>query len=139
MREAVIAALKARFGAYEDLIGDVAEADLALTVDVPAHKSLADHLWCVVGSRESYVRALAAGKWAGFDCSMSAFRRGDFEAALARTAREAATAVEGVTDWTPARDDLLVSLHEHEVMHEGQIIRHMLALGRTLPTSWRWA
>jgi hypothetical protein len=44
-----------------------------------------------------------------------------------------------VGDWTGERDDLLAALYEHEVMHEGQIIRHLYALERRLPGLWRWA
>lgn len=41
-----------------------------------------------------------------------------------------------VDEWTDARSDRLVALAEHELMHEGQVIRHMKALRRDLPASW---
>jgi hypothetical protein len=139
MRTKIIENLKARFGAYADLIAAVDEALIGQKIDVPKHKSLGDHLWCVVGSRESYGRALVAGGWQGFACSMKAFSRDDFAAKLDDSARDLLAVIDGVSDWTPAREALLADLAEHEVMHEGQIIRHMYALERTLPASWKWA
>lgn len=139
MRTKVIANLEARFEAYADLIAAADDALIGQKIDVPKHKSLGDHLWCVVGSRESYGRALVAGGWQGFACSMKQFSRDDFAVQLDASARDLVAAIKGVADWTPAREALLADLYEHEVMHEGQIIRHMYALERTLPASWKWA
>lgn len=139
MRERVIQNLNAHFGAYADLIRAVGEADLGASVDVPEHKTLGAHLWCIVGSRESYAKALRAGAWDGFDNSMTEYSRAAYEKSLDATAQDLRALFAEISDWTPARDDLLASLYEHEVMHGGQIIRHMYALGKTLPPSWRWA
>lgn len=139
MRAKIVENLKARFGAYADLIAAADDALIAAKVDVPKHKTLGDHLWCVVGSRESYGRALVADGWQGFACSMNAFSRDDFVAKLDASGRDLLAVIDGVTDWTPAREALLADFYEHEVMHEGQIIRHVYALERTLPASWRWA
>ncbi|HJN51194.1 MAG: hypothetical protein QGI68_14800 [Pseudomonadales bacterium] len=47
--------------------------------------------------------------------------------------------VDAISDWTTAREDLLMRSAEHEVMHEGQIIRHMYGLEKPLPSSFKWA
>jgi len=111
----------------------------ATRLDVSKDKSVAEHLWCIVGSRESYARALAVGEWQGFACSITAYTHADFARALAASAEQVLTAVRGVSEWSVAQDALLAALAEHEVMHEGQIIRHMYGLDRPLPSSWRWA
>ena len=54
--------LSARFDAYDDLMAGVDDALLQEKIQAHKHKSLAEHLWCVVGARESYARAIAAGE-----------------------------------------------------------------------------
>lgn len=139
MHKQVIEKLLQRFDAYADLARDLDEALLNRTVDVPRHKSLAEHLWCVVGARESYARAIDQGEWAGFSCSMQSFSVTDFQDKLRDSSLAVETAIRNVTEWTGARFELLATLAEHEVMHEGQIIRHMYAIDQALPGSWVWA
>ncbi len=139
MRDAIIRNLSQRMQCYSELVAEIETTDFGASIDVPKSKTIKEHLWCIVGARESYAKAIEAGEWRGFSCSMSSFDRADFIAALADSAHAVHGVVARVTDWTPSRDDLLALLSEHEVMHEGQIIRHMYALRRTLPQSWRWA
>ena len=139
MQKQVSQRLTQRFQAYLDLVAEIDDDLLGEKVDVPKHKSLAEHLWCVVGARESYTRAIEAGAWQGFNCSMTAYAVSDFAAALTESAQAANEAIANVDEWDDERLALLATLTEHEVMHEGQIIRHMYALERTLPDSWVWA
>ena len=139
MRQTLVRKLEARFAAYRDLIAEVDEEALGQRISAPKHKSLGEHIWCVVGARESYAKAIESGDWRGFSCSMSSFDRESFEKSLETSARAVRDAIESCAEWTEARDDLLATLAEHEVMHEGQIIRHMYGLERELPTSWKWA
>lgn len=139
MRTLVTENLKRRFQSYADLIAELDDAAIGERLSAPKHKSLGEHLWCVVGARESYAKALTAGEWSGFHCSMTAFSRDDFARSLESSSRVVLDAIDAVDDWSTARDELLATLGEHEVMHEGQIIRHMYGMGRTLPASWRWA
>ncbi len=90
-------------------------------------------------ARESHAAALRAGEWQGFACAMRAFDHASFTDALERSAAVLDAAIADLVDWSPARDQLLAAVAEHEVMHEGQLIRHMYALGHSLPASWRWA
>ncbi len=125
MRDRIIENLKARFAAYDDLAAELNDGALDARVDVPKHKSLKEHLWCVVGARESYAAALKAGEWQGFTCSMTAYSNGDFKSALRSSAQAVMNAVDNTSEWTEDHDSLLATLSEHEVMHEGQIIRHV--------------
>ena len=139
MRETIIQSLETRIQSYADLIATIDPADLGTKLDVPKDKSIAEHLWCIVGARESYARALASGGWQGFSCSLSTYDRESFERALASSGETLLVAIRGVSAWSSQQDELLLAVSEHEVMHEGQIIRHMYGLGRELPGSWRWA
>jgi hypothetical protein len=139
MRDTLTNALRLRFQSYADLVDQLDDAAIDERIDAPKHKSLKEHLWCVVGARESYAKAIRAGRWSGFACSMTAFSRDDLAGKLESSSAEVLAAIDGVDDWTPEREGLLLTLAEHEVMHEGQIIRHMYGMGRTLPASWKWA
>jgi hypothetical protein len=96
-----------------------------------------------VGARESYTRALAAAEWQGFTCSLG---REDLKtgssilAGLTRSAEGFRTVAQGL-EWNEARAALLLDLLEHEVQHQGQLIRYLYALGIDFPASWkqRWA
>lgn len=139
MRDNVIDRLQARFQAYAELVDAIEETAIPERLDSPKHKSLGEHLWCVIGARESYAKGLVDGEWSGFSCSMDKFELPDFREKLSASAQAVAEAIKGVEDWTEARDSLLADLAEHEVMHEGQIIRHVYGLERELPKSWKWA
>lgn len=139
MRDILIEALKSRFASYQDIIENVAESDLGHKLDVPKHKSLGEQFWCVVGARESYAKAIAAGSWAGFGCSLTDFSHKEYIEKLSSSAEEVAAAIDGVDEWNAERDALLLSLFEHEVMHEGQIIRHMYGTESDIPATVRWA
>jgi len=139
VRESVIQQIEGHFHSYDDFVETLQSEDLKKKLDVVKHKSVMEHLWCVVGSRESYANAIAKDGWQGFSCSMSKYDHADFVTAL-RSSREAVrTSIDGVSEWTTNREKLLLELLEHEVLHEGQIIRHMYGLEKELPKSWRWA
>ncbi len=139
MHEQIVIKLLNRFEAYSDLAKTLDDELLKQKVDVPKHKSLAEHLWCVIGARESYARAIEQGSWAGFSCSIQTFGASDFSEKLKESSSGVESAIRAVSDWNEARSNLLATLAEHEVMHEGQIIRHMYAIEQELPASWTWA
>lgn len=139
MREALIEALKARFSSYQDVLKAATGEDLGRKLDIPKHKSLAEHLWCVVGARESYAKAIRQGSWSGFGCSLSSFDLDDFTTKLHSSASDVVDAIDSVENWSSERESLLLALSEHEVMHEGQIIRHLYGVEQSIPESVKWA
>lgn len=83
--------------------------------------------------------AAGAAPSQGFCCSTTRFDREDFERSLAASGEALLASIRGVAVWSTGQDESLAAVSEHEVMHEGQIIRHMYGLGRELPHTWRWA
>ena len=138
MREAVVEGLIKRFKSYADLINS-SDIELSERLEAAKHKSLGEHLWCVVGARESYAKALRSGEWSGFKCSMTEFSQNDFIEKLQTSAEDVKHTLARIEDWTPGQDSLLLELSDHEVMHEGQIIRHLYGLGHEIPSSIKWA
>ncbi|MCY4013133.1 MAG: hypothetical protein OXG82_10500 [Gammaproteobacteria bacterium] len=139
MRETIVDNLTKRIGFYDDLIEQVGDSTLAAELAVPHSRSLGLHLWCIVGTRESYVKAIAAGEMSGWSSSVEKLEQDELRDKLARSGRDLLDAINAVSDWTPERDKLLAEVAEHEVMHEGQIIRLMCGLEKPLPSSCPWA
>ncbi|MBO6558771.1 MAG: hypothetical protein JJ934_14520 [Pseudomonadales bacterium] len=139
MRDVLIDALKKRFASYQDIIDSVTDDELGQKLDVPKHKALAEHMWCVVGARESYAKAITDGSWMGFSCSLTSFGHADFVAKLASSANDVIAAIDSLEDWNDEREALLLTLFEHEVMHEGQIIRHLYGAEHNIPETVKWA
>lgn len=109
----------------------------ALGLDLPNLPSnrIVDQVWCIVGARESYIRAIEADGWQGFSCSLKTPRVK--EAVLA--ALEATLERLGEIDFAGLSEtqlDLAFELLEHEVQHHGQLIRFVYANGLTFPASW---
>ena len=139
MRDTIVANLAQRIAFYADLVDQADESDFGAEPEVPRSRSLGLHLWCIVGTRESYAKAIAAGEMQGWASSVKALERDEFAAKLATSGEALLDAIHGVRDWTPGRDRLLAEVAEHEVMHEGQIIRLMFGLEKPLPSSCSWA
>ncbi|MCC7478052.1 DinB family protein [bacterium] len=156
MHELIALRLGAMFQRWADLLEALPEG--ALSQKLPAaSNSIGGQFWCVIGARESYARAIAAGSWQGFDCSLSgdaaqsrdavrAALRSSAEAALAAAAALATDAAAGAAQPDAAgpggaREGLLLDLLEHEAQHQGQLIRYVYALGYSFPETWkqRWA
>lgn len=140
MLNVILTNLENRFDVFEDVLDMVEEADFHRKLDIPKSKSIADHLWCVIGARQSYARAIQAGEWQGFECSLdSGAGPSAFKAAMNEATKAFHRTVSELPEWTDDRQALLAQLYEHEVMHEGQLIRQVYGLGLAMPDSSFWA
>lgn len=128
------------FALYDELAATLSAEDLARDLPGLPSNSIGQQLWCVVGARESYARAIAAGEWQGFECSMTAEDCGSPDAVAAALKESTARAVEGMarSEGTPP---FALDLLEHEAMHQGQLIRYLYGLRLEIPAGWkaRWA
>jgi hypothetical protein len=142
MSTVTIARLRTRMRTYDDLLAVLPPEALATELPVPSNR-VGSQLWCVIGARESYARAIKEGRWAGFSCSLTGADTQSFSHVVA-TLESSASVVDQsleVSEWTPEREEFLLDLLEHEAQHQGQLIRYVYGLGYTFPESWRarWA
>lgn len=122
---------------YRDLIHVLTPELLRSRLPGVRSSRVGNHFWCVVGARESYVRAARAGSWQGFESSLTADDDPEeIASALAGSAAE-------VREWIgslPADDEASLewALHllEHEAQHHGQLIRYLYAVPLPIPRSW---
>ena len=123
------------FQLTHDLVVHLEEA--ALNLDLPNLPSnrIAGQLWCIVGARESYTRAIEAGGWRGFSCSLKTpkVKQSVLEALEATHQRLNELDFSGLSE---AQLELAFALLEHEVQHHGQLIRFVYGNGLTFPASW---
>ena len=142
MRKKVITHVKALFVGHLELAEALPDDVFGQKLSIRSN-TVGGQFWCVIGARESYIRAIERDGWAGFSCSLSAEgsrNKQEVTSALKRTA-DALDEVLNAIPWTDARDELLLALLEHEAQHQGQLIRYVYALGHPFPKSWmkRWA
>lgn len=139
MRDIILSNLQSRFLMLSELAESVPEQIFSEQLNVNRSKTLGEHFWCIVGARESFSRALGFGEWSGFNCSLTGKDKAEVMAALKSSREFFENVIRSIDAWTPDREKLLADLYEHEVMHEGQIIRLMYALDCDMPGASKWA
>ena len=142
MRPIVLKHLKESFSRHEGLAELL--SDDALGSKLPTRSNtLGGQFWCLIGARESYTKAIIENGWAGFGCSLSGEDAVRITAVIEALEHSAKDFSEGVRDleWTEEREELLLTLLEHETQHQGQLIRYVYGLNLSIPESWaaRWA
>jgi hypothetical protein len=123
------------FRLTHDLVAHLDETSLNLDLPGLPSNRIAGQLWCVVGARESYTKAIEMGGWKGFSCSLTAPRVKQSVLAALETTHKKMSEID-FTALTDAQVELAFSLLEHEVQHHGQLIRFIYGNGLTFPESW---
>ena len=126
------------FRMYRDLLGVLDARTLTSRLPGVPSNSIGAQLWCVVGARESYARAIEAGAWAGFTCSLD--EPGDPErvaAALESSAAMVASVLRSEERLNDVQERFVLDLLEHEAQHHGQLIRFLYGLRLPIPASWK--
>jgi hypothetical protein len=135
MNRKLKAQLDRSFQLTYDLVDHLDESALGLDLPKLPSNRIAAQLWCIVGARESYAKAIEAGGWSGFSCSLTTPHIK--EAVLAALEASGLRWAEiNFAELTDAQVDFGFGLLEHEVQHHGQLIRFVYANGLTFPPSW---
>lgn len=111
--------------------------EIALNLDLPYLPSnrIAGQLWCIVGARESYSKAIEMGGWKGFSCSLATPKNKQSVLLILEETNNKFNGINFIR-MTDLQTDLAFSLLEHEIQHHGQLIRFVYANGLTFPESW---
>jgi hypothetical protein len=128
------------FSLYDELVAELPEASLAEKLPGLPSNAIGEQLWCVVGARESFARAIEAGEWSGFTCSLSAAGTRERDAvavALSGSAADVLAAIDRLDASDDARCRLALRLLEHEAAHHGQLIRYLYGLRLSIPAGWK--
>lgn len=125
---------------WENLAASLDDNQLGLKLrDLPSNE-IGHQIWCVIGARESYLKALRAGQWSGFSCSLDAKQtknQREVLEALKRSRMHFEDWLSTASHISEGQQDLLFSLVEHEAQHQGQLIRYLYGLKIEIPASWK--
>lgn len=138
LSDALASRFERSFALYRDFLESLEEASLRQKLPGLPSNAIGLQLWCVVGARESYSRAIGAGKWEGFSCSLESVTAKENVAAALRGSEETVKeALLGSDEFSSGRLELALDLLEHEAAHQGQLIRYLYGLRLPIPDSWR--
>lgn len=125
---------------YLDLLSHVPENLLGSKLaDLPSN-TIGQQIWCVVGARNSYLKAAKAGSWQGFSCPLASDKTTDVNAvrtALVSTGEEVKAYLEHANEVSEPAVKFLFDLLEHEAQHHGQLARYLYGLKVGVPQSWK--
>jgi hypothetical protein len=127
------------FSLYDELIDSLTGDYLRRKLPVPSN-AIGAQLWCVIGARESWARAVEEGAWRGFSCSIT--RPSDMVKpnVMRQALLSSAAAVRNASRTAPqdeARTNLKLRLLVHESQHQGQLLRYLLGLKLEVPPGWK--
>jgi hypothetical protein len=135
MAERLKARLDKAFGLTRDLFQHLEETSLQLDLGGVPSNRIAGQVWCIVGARESFAKAIKAGQWQGFACSLT--KPGEKRAVLdALDSSRAALDAIDFSHLSEEQSEIALNLLEHEIQHHGQLIRYVYANKLGFPKSW---
>jgi hypothetical protein len=130
--------LQRSFGLYDDLVQDLKEENLKLDLAGLPSNTIGEQLWCVIGARQSYLKAILAGGWQGFACGL---KNTEDKAAVQEQLAESKTAflaaLGSLVSLTPIQQSLMFDLIEHEAQHHGQLVRYLYGQKLPIPATWK--
>ena len=123
------------FKLTQDLVIHLDETSLTLDLPNLPSNRIASQLWCIVGARESYIKAIEMGGWKGFSCSLTTPRVKQSVLTVLEATHKQMNEID-FTDLSNAQIELAFDLLEHEIQHHGQLIRFVYGNALTFPDSW---
>jgi hypothetical protein len=140
LADVIRASFQRSIGLYDDLVSEIPEAALSMKLPGIPSNTIGAQLWCVVGARESYARAVEKGTWSGFSCSLTSEGSRNKVAVQAALSNSAAVVLSKLAQLESYHDDrthFVVNLLEHEAAHHGQLIRYLYGLKLPIPAVWK--
>ncbi len=128
--------LKRSFELSRELVEGLSESELELKLKNLPSNTIGQQIWCMIGARESYLKAIEKGGWAGFSCSLTnASSKDDVLTCLIRSQNDFLNFLQE-RELDEGQVEYLVTLLEHEIQHHGQLIRYFYANKLIFPKSW---
>ncbi|KAB3537290.1 hypothetical protein F8154_03070 [Alkaliphilus pronyensis] len=119
-----------------DLVHAITTDDLKLQLmDLPSN-TIGEQLWCIIGARESYLKAIINEGWMGFSCSLDDTTSKNEVLKCLKNSADDSLAYLNNAELNEKQTDLLLALLEHEIQHHGQLIRYFYGNKLTFPKSW---
>ena len=129
-------ALHKAFNLTFDLVDVITTDDLKLNLkDLPSN-TIGEQLSCIIGARESYLKAIINEGWMDFSCSLDdATSKNKVLECLKKSAEDSLNFLNN-TELNEKQIELILALLEHEIQHHGQLIRYFYGNKLAFPKSW---
>jgi uncharacterized damage-inducible protein DinB len=127
--------LQKSFKIYDELAAHLSEVSLSSKLSTLPSNTIGQQLWCVVGARESYINGIQKGEWDGFSCSLKVTnKKKEVSEALTNSAALVINTLNDFSHLSNSQEKLAFDLLEHEIQHQGQLIRYLYGLKLGVPT-----
>ena len=123
------------FKLTHDLVTHLNETSLNLDLPNLPSNRIAGQLWCIIGARESYTKAIETSGWKGFSCSLTTPLVKQSVLVALETTYKRLNEID-FTELTNVQIEFAFDLLEHEIQHHGQLIRFVYGNGLAFPESW---
>jgi hypothetical protein len=123
------------FSLTHDLVTHLEEKSLTLDLPNLPSNPISGQLWCVVGARESYLKAIEGGVWKGFSCSLKTPNVKQTVLDALETSSQLLNKID-FENFSETQVNLAFDLLEHEIQHHGQLIRYVYGNHLTFPENW---
>ena len=133
----IIERLKRAFDLTEDLVASLSEKSLSLKLEHLPSNTIGQQLWCMVGARESYDRAIINKGWLGFSCSLKEPESIEAVYQAVKKSKKDILDYIDLEELNQLQLELLIDLLEHELQHHGQLIRYVYGNKLEFPESWK--
>ena len=132
----IIVKIERAFDLTKDLVEHLSQDNLSLHLgNLPSNK-IGDQIWCIIGARESYLKAIQASQWSRFSCSLQdSTSKSEVLYSLNSSSQAVVKYLKG-NSLSEYQMDIALDLLEHEIMHHGQLIRYIYANKLLFPKSW---
>lgn len=132
----LIKRLNKAFDLTLDLVRSINADDLKLKLMGIPSNTIGEQLWCIIGARESYLKAIINGGWVGFSSSLDDTTSKDKVISCLKKSAEDSLKYLNNVELNEVQMELLLILLEHEILHHGQLIRYIYGNKLTFPKSW---
>jgi hypothetical protein len=123
------------FRLTHDLVTHLNETSLNLDLPNLPSNRIAGQLWCIIGARESYTKAIETSGWKGFSCSLTTPLGKQSVLVALETTYKRLNEID-FTELTNVQIEFAFDLLEHEIQHHGQLIRFVYGNELAFPESW---
>ncbi len=129
--------LQKAFSLTIDLAQSIEAEDLKLKMKNLPSNTIGEQLWCIIGARESYFKAIINEGWSGFSCSLTdTTSKEKVLQSLEKSAGDCLEFLQGC-EISEKQVELVFALLEHEIQHHGQLIRYCYGNNLSFPKSWK--
>ena len=132
----LIEQLRTAFGLTGDLVQGLPDNAFKLKLDKLPSNTIGQQLWCMVGARESYLKAIENGAWSGFGSSLDdTTSKTKILHCLQESLDDCLSYLIGHI-LSEVQAQYLIALLQHEIQHHGQLIRYVYGNRLPFPGSW---